>query len=83
MLGPMRWFIDKALLPSLTTELNFVSQFKTVGAQNSVMVSWSQRQESQQQSAGARPRPKAFLPILIVVTDSSLSTELEMEHCYL
>ena len=56
MLGPMRWLIDKALLPRLTTELNFVSQFKTVGAQNNVMVSWSQRQESQRQSAGAKCR---------------------------
>lgn len=79
----MRWFIGKALLPSLTTELSFVPQFKTVGAQNTVMVPWGQHQESQRQSTGARPRPKAFLPILIVVTDSNSSTELEMEHCYL
>lgn len=35
MLGPMSWLIGKALLPSLTTELSFVSQFKTVGTQNS------------------------------------------------
>lgn len=74
----MRWLIGKALLPSLTTELSFVSQFKTGSTKQShgSLGPTSGKSEAKRRS---ETRPKAFFPILIVVTDSSSSTELEME----
>lgn len=78
----MRWLIGKALLPSLTTELSFVSQFKTVVAQNRVMVPWGQRQESQRQSAGARPGQRLSFPSWLWLPTLVRQRNLKWSHCY-